>query len=217
MYGPCALGAGLTYMLVVRIADDWEWTGVLIGTWVGILLRVVAYNHFVVLPTYDNFVPPEEPFRAPYLGTREDEMSEMRSACNSLRTSEMTGRKSGLSLAGEIMSPSHRATPGASPRWPNRSSKHSSNHSSPQWQSRMKRYDMSPHPSPLLRPDAGRSSQQDHLADHWGAPSTSSVPAALYAWSQGRQDLRESNQSIPEEDSDVFPPAESPGVELLHR
>lgn len=76
VYAPCGLLGGYGYMLIQRLHSDMTLEAILFGTWVGIMARVVAYNHFVILPTFrdpdvnPDGMPPDKfrgSFQAPYL------------------------------------------------------------------------------------------------------------------------------------------------------
>eukprot|EP01062_Namystynia_karyoxenos_P069456 TRINITY_DN64951_c0_g1_i1.p1 TRINITY_DN64951_c0_g1~~TRINITY_DN64951_c0_g1_i1.p1 ORF type:complete len:446 (+),score=126.80 TRINITY_DN64951_c0_g1_i1:83-1339(+) len=74
LYALCGFAGGLAYCAVVGTDETWDAEGILLGTWVGIITRVMAYNHFLRLPTFqglpDPAEPQEGPLPAPYLGSR---------------------------------------------------------------------------------------------------------------------------------------------------
>eukprot|EP00658_Telonema_sp_P-2_P044351 TRINITY_DN3220_c0_g1_i9.p1 TRINITY_DN3220_c0_g1~~TRINITY_DN3220_c0_g1_i9.p1 ORF type:complete len:104 (+),score=25.70 TRINITY_DN3220_c0_g1_i9:124-435(+) len=72
----CGLMGGFAYVILARYGHDMIPEALLLGTWVGIMARVVSFNHFVVLPIFrsegsaHSFPLHNQQFDAPYLGTR---------------------------------------------------------------------------------------------------------------------------------------------------
>eukprot|EP00658_Telonema_sp_P-2_P044348 TRINITY_DN3220_c0_g1_i2.p1 TRINITY_DN3220_c0_g1~~TRINITY_DN3220_c0_g1_i2.p1 ORF type:complete len:112 (+),score=31.12 TRINITY_DN3220_c0_g1_i2:124-459(+) len=48
----CGLMGGFAYVILARYGHDMIPEALLLGTWVGIMARVVSFNHFVVLPIF---------------------------------------------------------------------------------------------------------------------------------------------------------------------
>lgn len=52
IYAPCGLLGGLGFALFTKYYQDMTPEALLLGTWIGIAMRVIAYNHFVTLPIF---------------------------------------------------------------------------------------------------------------------------------------------------------------------
>lgn len=52
IYAPCGLLGGFGFAVFARWQRDMTPEALLIGTWVGIVVRVMAYNHFITLPIF---------------------------------------------------------------------------------------------------------------------------------------------------------------------